>query len=89
MCVHCAVSEKDHPHHVQTGVMSTENIQGLFSDLTAVQAHFDTLILFWLGEPLLHPHFTEIYQSALRHAVKHTLFDNIEVHSNAALLQNH
>ena len=55
-CVHCAVSEKGHPHHLQTGVMSTQSIVDLFSDMKETGAHFDTLILFWLGEPLLrHP----------------------------------
>ena len=85
-CVHCAVSEEDHPHHRQTGFLDPALAEAVFSDLAAAGAKFDSLVLFWLGEPLLHPHFTELFRNALRHAVSDGIFGKIEVHTNAVLL---
>ena len=82
-CVHCAVAEEAHPHHASLGVLDLSLVDDLFSDLAQAGLQFDTLILFWLGEPLLHPHFCEIYQRALRASVKDKVFTRIEVHTNA------
>ena len=43
---------------------------GLFEDLAQSGGGFDTLILFWLGEPLIHPHFGRIWRAAMRAAVQ-------------------
>ncbi len=40
--------------------------RGLMEDLGRFGARFDTLILFWLGDPLLHPHFAQLYPMLLR-----------------------
>ena len=85
-CVHCSVSEKDHPHHTATGYLSPDLFDGLIDDLVDTGARFDALILFWLGEPLLHPHFSRLYRRALRAAAEHSTFGKIEVHSNATHL---
>lgn len=85
-CVHCSVSEQAHPHHQQTGSLDPALAMELFADLARVKARFDTLILFWLGEPLLHPHFAAIYQAALRVAAAEGVFGQIEVHTNATHL---
>lgn len=86
-CVHCSVAEGPaHPHHAQLGRLDPQLALDLFDDLAAVGARFTTLILFWLGEPLLHPHFGAIYRGALRAAQRHGIFDKIEVHSNATHL---
>lgn len=84
-CVHCSVSEADHPHHARTGYLPLSTADALFDDLRAVGAHFDTLILFWLGEPLIHPSFGAIYQSALRVA-NAGVFGKVELHTNATHL---
>lgn len=85
-CVHCSVSEAGHAHHTDTGYLEPAVFDGLVDDLVASGARFDALILFWLGEPLLHPHFTRIYRRAVRAAAAHGVFGKIEVHSNATHL---
>lgn len=82
-CVHCAVSDESHPHYDQSGSIDLDLVYELFSDLARAKLHFDTLILFWLGEPLLHPHFHSIYQQALRFSARHDIFSRVEVHTNA------
>jgi len=84
--VHCSVSEVGHPHHRLNGFLDPGIIQALFDDLEAVGAYFDTLILFWLGEPLIHPNFDEIYRGALRANKKAKVFGKIELHTNATHL---
>lgn len=84
-CVHCSVSEVDHPHHTRTGHLPLATAEAVFQDLRGVGAHFDSLILFWLGEPLIHPAFAEIYQAALRVA-NAGVFDKVELHTNATHL---
>ncbi|MEC7983539.1 MAG: radical SAM/SPASM domain-containing protein [Myxococcota bacterium] len=85
-CVHCAVSEEAHPHHETLGSLNPELARRLFQNLADNNIRFETLILFWLGEPLLNPHFIYIYQSALRFAVRNGIFSKIELHTNAALM---
>jgi len=85
-CVHCSVSETDHPHHQETGYLDVALAEGAFEDLARVGARFDSLILFWLGEPLIHPHFARIWQAAIRTAVRDGVFGKIEVHTNATHL---
>ena len=86
-CVHCSVAEGvAHPHHKVTGRLDPELAYALFDDLAETGTRFDTLILFWLGEPLLHPHFGPIYRAALRAAQQHGSFNKVEVHTNATHL---
>lgn len=86
-CVHCSVSEgAAHPHHAQSGYIDTGMVLGLFDDLVGLGARFDTLILFWLGEPLLHDDFSTIYRAALRAAARHRTFGKVEVHTNGTHL---
>ena len=86
-CVHCSVAEGvAHPHHKVTGRLDPQLAYALFDDLAQTQTRFDTLILFWLGEPLLHPHFGPIYRAALRAAQQHGSFNKVEVHTNATHL---
>ena len=85
-CVHCSVSEAGHAHHTTLGMLDPRLALALFDDLAAVGARFDTLILFWLGEPLLHPHFPAIYQAALRVSARAQVFGQVEVHTNGTHL---
>ena len=85
-CVHCSVSEKGHSHHLLNGFLEPEVIDALFADLEQQGAYFDTLILFWLGEPLIHPHFGRIYQRALQANRRSRVFGKIELHTNATHL---
>ncbi len=85
-CVHCTVSEGSaHPHHARTGFMPPALFDRVLDDLSRHRAHFDTLVPFWLGEPLIHGEFGAIYRSALRAAGAGT-FDRVEVHTNATHL---
>ncbi len=85
-CVHCAVSENDHPHHRSLGHLPLETVDALIEDMVRNQLHFDVLILFWLGEPLMHPQFEVIYRKFIRSIHQHQIFSSIEVHTNAILL---
>ena len=85
-CVHCSVSERGHPHHSRTGFLSLALAEALFADLVAVGARFDTLLPFWLGEPLIHPEFGALYRAGLRAAVEGRVFGKVEVHTNATHL---
>ncbi len=85
-CVHCSVGEADHPHHGRTGFVDVSLVRKLLADLVAANARFDVFIPFWLGEPLLHPDFSTIYQEALRAAGEHGVFQRVEVHTNATHL---
>lgn len=85
-CVHCSVSEDGHPHHQRTGYLDPAIFEALIADLVAVGGRFDTLIPFWLGEPLLHPHFGHLWRLGVRAAARHGTFGKIEVHTNATHL---
>ncbi len=85
-CVHCSVSEADHPHHAHVGFLDPRLAEALLDDLAACGGGFETLILFWLGEPLIHPHFPQIWRAAIRSAVRHGTFRKIELHTNATHL---
>ncbi len=86
-CVHCSVAEgSSHPHHQHTGYLDPRLALDLFDDLDDLGARFDTLILFWLGEPLLHPDFGLIWRRGLRSAAQHGTFRRVEVHTNGTHL---
>jgi hypothetical protein len=85
-CVHCSVADDTHPHFNSTGYLDVGVAEDLFADLVANEIRFDTLILFWLGEPLLHPEFPRIWQAALRTAAAHGTFQKVELHTNATHL---
>ncbi len=59
----------------------------LMEDLGTFGARFQTLILFWLGDPLLHPHFAQLYPMLLRLNDRHDVFQKIELHTNAVALE--
>lgn len=84
-CVHCAVADTEHPHFDQTGYMDVGIAESLFDDLTTNGIGFDALILFWLGEPLIHPEFPRIWAAAIRAASRGS-FNKVEVHTNATHL---
>lgn len=85
-CVHCTVSEgAAHPHHRSVGFLPLALANAVMDDLVSVGARFDTLIPFWLGEPLIHPDFGAIYQAGLRAAAR-GVFARIELHTNATHL---
>jgi len=65
--------------------MEPELALGLLDELQRRQRRFHALILFWLGEPLNHPSFHDIYVRALEVADS-GVFHRVEVHTNAVLL---
>ena len=65
--------------------MDADLAEGLFSDLRSSRIGFDTLILFWLGEPLLHPEFPRVWRAAIA-AAEDGCFGKVELHSNATHL---
>ena len=86
-CVHCTVAEgAAHPHHAAVGFMAPALFQAILDDLAAAGLGFDTLIPFWLGEPLLHPQFGALYQAGLRAAAEFGTFRRVELHTNATHL---
>ena len=85
-CVHCAVADPTHPHFDSTGYLDVEMAEGVFQDLAEHGISFDALILFWLGDPLIHPEFARIWSAALRSSAQHGVFGKVEVHTNATHL---
>ncbi len=98
-CVHCdrsSIPPVGGDEHAHGGpYLDLDLAQRLMADLGAFGAHFDTLILFWLGDPLLHPHFTQLYPMLLRSNVDSAqpcgdravgTFGKIELHTNAVAL---
>ena len=69
-CVHCdrssipPVGAGEHAHGGP--FLDLAMAERFMNDLGAFGARFDTLILFWLGDPLLHPHFAQLYPMLLR-----------------------
>ena len=85
-CTHCVVSDEVHPHYETRGYADFGMVAGVIGDLQRVGARFDALVLFWLGEPLLHPRFAELYRLILRLNAEQPVFGQIEVHTNATQL---
>lgn len=85
-CSHCAQSDETHAHYVKTGYFPREGVERLLRDLERHGIRFDVLILFWLGEPLLHPEFTDIYMRVLDFCGPGRVFGQIELHTNATML---
>ncbi len=88
-CVHCdrEQASKLAAEPVYGGpFLDLELASSLLADLGRSAARFDTLILFWLGDPLLHPHFDSLYPMLLRLNEQQGVFGKIEVHSNAVAL---
>ena len=85
-CSHCIQSKRDKfSHFDDTGFINVKSVIKLFNDLKDTKVHFNSLILFWLGEPLMHPEFINIYNEALK-CVESKVFNRVEVHTNAVLL---
>ena len=87
-CVHC---DRPRPPGVAQGdasqaFLDPRLLDGLLRDLARAGARFDTLILFWLGEPLLHPRFAELYRDLLRANERSKIFEKLELHTNATCL---
>jgi len=87
-CQHCSISELGHPHHQRVGFIDPSLVRRLFDNLVESRAYFDTLIMFWLGEPLIHPKFSEIYEMAVEINREHRVFGKIELHTNATHLDD-
>ncbi len=85
-CAHCIQSEPEkHRHFDLWGQMDPHLAYELLDELEREGRRFHALILFWLGEPLLHPDFLTIYQRAAEAAAA-GVFNRIEVHTNAVRL---
>jgi len=85
-CAHCIQSEPEqHRHFDLWGQMEPRLAFDLLDELATEGRRFHTLILFWLGEPLLHPEFLPIYERATEVAAR-GVFHRIEVHTNAVRL---
>ena len=67
--------------------MDVDLAESLFADLRANRIGFDTLILFWLGEPLLHPEFPRVWRAAIA-AAEDGCFGKVELHTNATHLSS-
>ena len=90
-CGHCAVSEADsgHPHYKDIQHMPLGMVRELLVDLRSSGLRFDNLVMFWLGEPLSHPRFAEMYDLILEHSGNGEIFGKIEVHTNTFPLKPH
>jgi len=85
-CAHCLQSRPEHPHFLDQAVMDPALVERLLREFAETGQRFDNLVLFWLGEPLLHPGFRSILAMIQDHNAAHRLFRSLEVHTNAVLL---
>jgi hypothetical protein len=89
-CVHCdrsSIPEVGRDEQAYGGpFLDLQMARSLMEDLGRFGAGFDTLILFWLGDPLLHPHFTQLYPALIRANDERKVFGKIELHTNAVAL---
>ncbi|MCG3174632.1 MAG: hypothetical protein GMKNLPBB_02892 [Myxococcota bacterium] len=86
-CGHCIQAEYEkHALFHPAGFADPQMVAGLLRDLAENGIRFQNFIMFWLGEPLLHPNFIDIYRNTLEHNARHHTFDQIEVHTNAIYL---
>jgi len=90
-CGHCAVAEAaaGHPHYSEIKHMPLGMVRELLVDLRTSGLRFDNLVMFWLGEPLSHPRFAEMYDLILEHSGNGEIFGKIEVHTNTFPLRPH
>ncbi len=80
-CVHC-VRNMNLKHLKHKGFIRKELVKELMNDLLKNNIRFYDLNLFWLGEPLLHPDFAEIYSYILETNKKQKIFNTINIHTN-------
>jgi len=83
-CIHC-IQDKPTTHFNEKGFMDKELFKELIIDLKENNIKFWDLNLFWLGEPLLHPDFKEVYEFTLQNK---EVFGSLNIHTNAQLLND-
>lgn len=87
-CNHCIQKFSNHKHFKKKGFIERGLITKMIKDLKRSNMKFDAIVLFWLGEPLLHPQFKDIYREILSETRKNNLFNKVEVHTNGYLLDD-
>ncbi|MBI5524948.1 MAG: radical SAM protein [Deltaproteobacteria bacterium] len=88
-CTHCIQGRRaDFEHFKEPGFMDPALVARLLDDLAENGIRFNDVILFWLGEPLLHPQFQPIYKSVVEASRKAHLFNTVTVHTNAVRLSD-
>jgi MoaA/NifB/PqqE/SkfB family radical SAM enzyme len=86
-CTHCIQGRReDFDHFRDAGFMEPGIVARLLGDLMSHGIRFNDLILFWLGEPLLHPEFRPIYRSVVEATRRERIFNTVTVHTNAVAL---
>ncbi len=86
-CKHCIQQYDVHPHIDDGGFLNPEILYATLEDMARHDLKFHTLILFWIGEPLMHPKFAEIYRFVLEFNARAQVFRKVEVHTNGNLLR--
>jgi radical SAM protein with 4Fe4S-binding SPASM domain len=86
-CIHC-VRDMNLPHLKEQGFIKKELVKQLMDDLADKNMRFYDLNLFWIGEPLLHPDFAEIYEYVLNVNKKSKIFNTINIHTNAYFMSD-
>jgi len=86
-CTHCIQSLFDkYEHFVQFGYLDPQILHGLLEDLATSGIRFQNLITFWIGEPVLHPKFAQMYLDILEFNARYNIFDQIEVNTSGVPL---
>ena len=84
-CIHC-VRDMNLKHLKHKGFIKKELVKDLMDDLIKNNIRFYDLNMFWLGEPLMHPDFNDIYSYILKANKKQKVFNTINIHTNAYFL---
>ena len=86
-CKHCIQQYDIHPHTDDGGFLDPTIFYAALEDMERHGLAFHTLILFWIGEPLMHPKFAELYRFVLEFNARAKVFRKVEVHTNGNLLR--
>ncbi len=84
-CSHC-IRDKGIKYLEKKGNIEKRIVINLIDDLVNNAIKFYDFNMFWLGEPLMHPDFLEIYSYVLNANKKNKLFGSVNIHTNAHFL---
>lgn len=84
-CIMCSQSVNQVIHGDSKGFMSMSMMEKVFDDLLESGCKIHKLLPFGLGEPLLHPDFSDVLHLLKRYKDA-GLFNQIDLHTNAQLL---
>jgi len=82
-CPMCTLSEKD---PLKPSFIDMDLFNKIVDDIYSSELVFSDLRLFWAGEPMLHPRFSELIEILAEHELKNHKFNMVSLDTNASNL---